>query len=213
MAQVFHPATNSLAKFTIVVGAGALVMLLGVIKLISLSSYVTQTNVIREQPIPFSHEHHVNKIGLDCRFCHATAEISATAGMPSTEVCIGCHSQIHADSQMLAPVHESYRTGRPIAWTRVHDMPDFVYFDHSVHVNNGIGCSRCHGRVDRMPLMWKANSMHMEWCLDCHRNPAELVRPEDKSYVMDWHPAVPSETAESEEVDTQKLTNCSVCHR
>jgi hypothetical protein len=141
-------------------------------------------DVVRDQPVPFSHDHHVSGLGIDCRYCHTTVETSAFAGIPSTEICMGCHSQIWNDSPLLAPVRESYRSGEPLRWTRVHDLPDFAYFDHSIHVAKGIACESCHGRVDRMPLMRKAYSLQMEWCLDCHRHPERTVRELDQVFAF-----------------------------
>src|SRR5262249_1818151 len=140
----------------------------------------------REQPVPFSHEHHVAGLGLDCRYCHTTVETSSFANIPATKICMNCHSEMWAASPTLAPVRESYRSGRSIAWTRVHDLPGFVYFNHSIHVQKGIGCSTCHGRVDRMPLMWQEASLRMEWCLGCHRNPERYVRPQEKVFEMSY---------------------------
>lgn len=176
MAQIFHPSTNTFAKATIF---GAVFILAGVAWAGSMfvrSSYVTQVDVVRDQPVPFSHDHHVSGLGLDCRYCHTSVEKSSFAGIPSTEICMGCHSQIWKNSELLAPVRESYRTGQSLQWTRVHDLPDYVYFDHSIHVAKGVACESCHGRVDQMPLMRKAHALHMEWCLECHRHPELAVR-------------------------------------
>jgi hypothetical protein len=176
MAQIFPPSTNTFAKATIF---GAVFIVAGVAwagGIFLRSHYVTQVDLVRDQPVPFSHDHHVSGLGIDCRYCHTTVETSSFAGIPSTEICMGCHSQIWNDSPLLAPVRESFRTGRPLRWTRVHDLPDFAYFDHSIHVAKGIACESCHGRVDRMPLMRKAYSLQMEWCLDCHRHPERAVR-------------------------------------
>ena len=139
-------------------------------------------DVAREQPVPFSHKHHVGDDGIDCRYCHTSVETSSFAGLPPTETCMSCHSQIWANAELLEPVRASFRTGKSIAWTRVHDLPDFVYFNHSIHVNKGIGCSTCHGRVDQMPLTYKVNTLYMQWCVECHRNPAQYVRPRDQVF-------------------------------
>jgi hypothetical protein len=148
------------------------------------SPYATEVNVVRDQPVPFSHDHHVSGLGIDCRFCHTSVEDTPFAGIPPTETCMGCHSIIWRDSPLLAPVRDSFRTGKPLAWTRVHDMPDFVYFNHSIHIAKGIACESCHGRVDRMPLMRKVETMHMEWCLDCHRHPERAVRPLSERFAF-----------------------------
>ena len=153
--------------------------------------------------------------GVDCRYCHTSVEKSAFAGLPPTATCMNCHKQIWKDSPMLEPVRESLRTGVPIRWTRVHDLPDFVYFNHSVHIAKGIGCASCHGRVDKMPLMRQDVSLQMEWCLSCHRAPEEHVRPRGEIYNMAWE-ADDRETLGPKliaEYDVQSLTSCSVCHR
>ncbi len=179
MAQIFHPSMNILAKVSIF---GAIFIIAGLALAMGAfvrSSYVTQVNVVREQPVPFSHQHHVRDLGLDCRYCHSDAERSASAGIPSTEICMGCHSQIWPDAEVLRPVRDSLRTGEPLRWTRVHDLPDFVYFNHQIHVAKGIGCESCHGRVDEMPLMHRTASLHMDWCVECHRHPELAVRSTD----------------------------------
>ncbi|MDB5339607.1 MAG: hypothetical protein JWN70_5226 [Planctomycetaceae bacterium] len=178
MAQIFHPSMNIVARVTIF---GAIFFAAG----ISLagwafvnSPYVTQVNVVREQAVPFSHQHHVRELGLDCRYCHYNVEKSSSAGLPTTEICMGCHSQVWKDAEVLRPVRESFAKGEPLLWTRVHDLPDFVYFSHKIHVAKGVGCESCHGRVDEMPLMRRAASLHMDWCVDCHRHPELAVRPQ-----------------------------------
>lgn len=182
MSQIFHPSMNIVARVTIFGGVLILAAIASAAGVLVRSSYVTQVNVVRDQPVPFSHQHHVSELGLDCRYCHTSVETSAFAGMPSSEVCMGCHSQIWNSSPMLAPVRESQRTGKPLQWTRVHDLPDFVYFNHSIHVAKGIGCESCHGRVDEMPLMRRAANLHMEWCLNCHRHPELNVRSASDIY-------------------------------
>jgi hypothetical protein len=218
MAQIFRPSTNSLARATIL---GALVFILGSLWLlaeINRSSYVTNRDVHRDQPVPFSHEHHVAGLGLDCRYCHTSVEESGFAGIPPTETCMTCHSQIWTNASMLEPVRESYRTGRPLRWNRVHDLPDFVYFNHSIHVAKGVGCESCHGRVDRMPLMFQAATLQMEWCLNCHRNPEQFLRPRDQVFNMNYKPAgdqleIGSRLVKEYRVNVKQLTDCSVCHR
>jgi hypothetical protein len=183
------------------------------------SPYATQAQVARHQPVPFSHKHHVSGLGMDCRYCHTSVEESAFAGIPSTKVCMTCHGLVWNDAELLEPVRESYRTDLPIEWVRVHDLPDFAYFDHSIHVAKGVGCSSCHGQVDEMPLMWQEHSLTMEWCLDCHRNPEEQIRPREAVFDMDWMPAslsLAERRALVEEYDVappQNLTSCSTCHR
>jgi hypothetical protein len=219
MPQIFHHSTNVLAKLTIF---GAIFIILGalwVVAAINRSSWNTGAFVEREQPVQFSHKHHVGDDGIDCRYCHTSVETSASAGMPATQTCMNCHSQIWADSPYLEPVRERARTGKPIQWTRVHDLPDYVYFNHSIHVNKGVGCSTCHGNVAQMPLMYQASSLQMEWCLACHRNPENFVRDRKDIFKMDWQPPANQAQAGAELVkqnkiqDARALTSCSTCHR
>lgn len=216
MSQIFHPSTNTISRVSIFGGALLLLGLLWVLYGVNSSSYVTGVGVAVEQPVPFSHKHHVSGIGIDCRYCHSSVEQSAVAGLPPTETCMSCHSQVWADSPMLEPVRASLRTGQPIEWVRVHDLPDFVYFDHSIHLKKGIGCESCHGRVDEMPLMWKKETLNMEWCLECHRQPELFVRPREEVFSMGWTPP-PDRLALGRKLvadyQIQKLTDCSICHR
>ena len=216
MAQIFHRSTNTLARVSIFGAIFIVGALTWVAATVYRSSYFTDVGDAKEQPVMFSHKHHVNGLGLDCRYCHSSVEESAFAGIPPTETCMTCHSQIWLDSPMLEPVRASYRDDQPLVWNRVHDLPDFVYFNHSVHLTKGIGCTTCHGQVDQMPLTWKANSLYMEWCLDCHRNPEKYVRPVEEVFNVRWRP--PSDQLEQgkrlvEEYNIDSLTYCSTCHR
>jgi len=218
MPQIFHPSTNAFAKFTIFGGLFFLSAIVWLLSVYARSSYVTKVDVVRDQPVPFSHDHHVSGLGIDCRYCHTSVERSSFAGMPSTEICMGCHSQIWKDSPILEPVRASYRTGKPLAWTRVYDVPDYVYFNHSIHVAKGVGCESCHGRVDQMPLMRKSVSLHMEWCLECHRQPETFVREKKDIYKFgrNPHPELASaghELVKSYGIATKQLTDCAICHR
>ena len=182
------------------------------------SAYVTQAFVPKQQPVPFSHKHHVNGLGIDCRHCHTTVEVSAFAGIPPTKTCMTCHVQVWADSPMLEPVRASFRTDESLQWTRVHDLPDFAYFNHSIHVNKGVGCSTCHGEVQQMPLIRKTVSLQMEWCLDCHDEPEKHLRPPQAVFAMDWKPPPDQAVAgrrllEEYGIRKDQLINCSVCHR
>ena len=218
MAQIFHPSTNTLSKVTIF---GALFLIAGLFWLLAelnRSSYATGADVVRNQPVPFSHKHHVSGLGIDCRYCHTSVEQSAFAGIPSTATCMNCHNQIWTNSPMLEPVRESYRTGQPLRWTRVHDLADFAYFNHSIHVNKGVGCVTCHGRVDQMPLVYQARSLLMEWCLDCHRNPEQFIRPREEIFNMTWTAPIDqmelgAELVRKYNIRTEQLTDCSICHR
>lgn len=216
MSQIFRRSTNTIAKASIfgavfVVG-GALWLVLQ----INRTPYVTQAHVAREQPVPFSHQHHAGGMGLDCRYCHTSVETAAVAGIPPTKTCMNCHSQIWADSPTLEPVRESFRSDRSIQWTRVHDLPDFAYFNHSAHVNKGVGCSTCHGRVDQMPLVSQEHTLQMEWCLECHRHPERYVRPREEVFNMAWQPPADQIERGRELVtkyDIHPRTSCSTCHR
>ncbi len=165
------------------------------------------------QPIPFSHKHHVGDVGLDCRYCHTTVEHAAFAGMPSTGTCLTCHSQLFVDAPLLAPLHRSEASGRPIAWTRLHKLPDFVYFDHSIHVTKGVGCIECHGRVDQMPLEWRSAPLLMQWCLDCHRDPRPHLRAPEAVFSMVPTADAPRPAAPVPLQSPARLTDCSTCHR
>ncbi|HYP27953.1 MAG TPA: cytochrome c3 family protein [Blastocatellia bacterium] len=219
MTQIFHRSTNFIAKATIFGAVFIVGTVFLIIDGISRSSYNTQAFFPREQPVQFSHKHHVGDAGIDCRYCHTSVEDAGFAGIPPTKTCMNCHSQIFANSPYLEPVRESWRTGKPIEWTRVHDLPDFVYFDHSIHVNKGVGCSSCHGRVDLMPLVYPVASLQMEWCLQCHREPEKYLRPKDQIFNMAWEPG-PDQAAMGEQLkreysipSTGHLTSCNTCHR
>jgi hypothetical protein len=224
MPQIFHPSMNTISRASIFGAAFILAGAGAILWLVFRSSYMTQVGVVRPQPVEFSHEHHVSGLGIDCRYCHTSVETSPFAGIPPTATCMTCHSQIWSDSPKLEVVRASYRSGESIPWTRVHDLPDFAYFDHSIHVAKGVGCVSCHGRVDEMPLMWRAKTLHMEWCVDCHRNPEPHIRPRDQVFSMEpVHPAPAPESNAKPGVSNVALdlmqvhqiaseTNCSVCH-
>lgn len=236
MAQIFNRSANTLARASIL----GIVLLLSAVgaALMQLqrSPYVTNQHIAPEQPVPFSHQHHAGGLGLDCRYCHTSVEESSFAGIPPTKTCMNCHAQIWTKADMLEPVRNSFYTGQSLQWTRVHDLPDFVYFNHSIHVNKGIGCYSCHGQVDQMPLMYQENSLQMEWCLNCHREPEKFLRPRDTVFDMKYEQPS-AEHAVLVEIDgkmrsftsqialgkalrdkyhlrsTQDITSCSTCHR
>ncbi len=186
MAQIFDRSSNALARMSLVL-TGLLVIALGVtLDQLQRSPWVTRQGQRADQPIPFSHKHHVTGLGIQCQYCHTSVEKSSYAGIPPTKTCMNCHSQIWTNANLLEPVRNSWATGESIPWTRVHDLPDYVYFSHEIHVNKGIGCSSCHGRVDLMPLMYQENTLQMEWCLNCHRNPGKNLRPTGEIYNMAW---------------------------
>ncbi len=216
MAQIFHRSANTIAKVSIfggLIGAGAILV---VAYSLDRGSYTTDVAVVKDQPVPFSHKHHVTDDGIDCRYCHTSVETSSYAGLPATEICMSCHSQIWSNATILEPVRASFRTGQSLAWTRVHDLPEYVYFNHSIHINKGIGCASCHGRVDQMPLMFKVNTLYMNWCLDCHREPWKYVRPREQVFNMAYEPPADQEAYGRKlvkEYKIQSLTDCYTCHR
>jgi len=219
MSQIFHSATNVIAKVTIfgILIGGA--VLGGVLYEIGMSPFYTDVNVTRQQPVPFSHKHHAGELGLDCRYCHTSVEKSSFAGVPPTQTCMTCHSQIWTNAPMLEPVRFSYRTDKSIAWTRVNALPQFVYFDHSIHINKGVGCTTCHGQIAQMPLTYRAQTLYMSFCLDCHRQPEKYVRPRSEVFNPNYvAPANQLElgkklVAEYKIQSTRNIQTCSTCHR
>jgi hypothetical protein len=219
MGRVFHPALNTLSR----VGIYGTILLLGAAGVapyaVESSPYATNQDVTIEQPVPFSHKHHAKELGIDCRYCHTSVTQSAFAGIPPTKTCMTCHSQIWTNADLLEPIRKSWETGVGIAWTRVDALPRYVYFDHSIHVNKGVGCATCHGRVQEMPLMRQAQPLTMGWCLDCHREPEQYLRPRDEVFNMNnVQPAdqlsLGRKLYETYHVRSkQALMDCSTCHR
>ena len=219
MAQFFNKSANNIAKISMmlvpvlaIVGGFAFTQL-------ARSSYLTGQYVERQQPVQFSHKHHVGDDGIDCRYCHQTVETTASAGMPSTQTCMNCHSQLWAESPYLEPVRASFRDNKPIEWQRVHDLPEYTYFNHSIHVAKGVGCSTCHGQVDKMPAIYQENSLQMEWCIGCHRAPENFIRPKSEIYNMQWQDG-DIDQAERAKLKAgykirskETITSCSACHR
>jgi hypothetical protein len=218
MSQVFHPAMNVVAKASIV-GFVLVLCFLGWLGAIFVNSpYFTEQGVVKDQPVPFSHAHHVGGLGLDCRYCHTSVEKSRFAGMPPTKTCMTCHSVIWTNAPMLEPVRQSWKTSQPIEWVRVNVLPDYVYFNHAIHVNKGIGCNTCHGPVDQMPLMMQWPTLTMSWCINCHRNPEAYIRPRSEEFNMRYHVpanqiALGEKLVKKYHVNKEQLTNCSICHR
>jgi hypothetical protein len=188
MPQIFHRSTNTLSRATIFGAVFVVAALSWVAMEFQRSPYLTYAGVRKPQPVPFSHQHHVTGLGIDCRYCHTSVETSSFAGIPPTKTCMNCHSQIWTNAQLLEPVRASYRSGESLQWTRVNQLPDFVYFNHSIHINKGVGCNTCHGPVDQMPLMYQQESLQMEWCLGCHREPEKNLRPRDQVFNMRYQP-------------------------
>jgi hypothetical protein len=216
MPQLFPPSANTIAKVSI----AAVVLLAGgafsAAYIIDRGSWNTSVQVSPDQPIPFSHKHHVKDDGIDCRYCHTSVENSSYAGLPPTETCMTCHSQIWSNASLTEPIRASWSSGKSIEWTRVYDLPDFVYFNHSIHINKGIGCSTCHGKVDEMPLMYRANALNMMWCVNCHRQPEAYIRPKSEVFNIDYvYPSNQSELGPQlvKQYKVQSLTDCATCHR
>ena len=206
MPQIFHSSTNTLARASIVLAAIAPLGLMMAVSAMS-RTYFVRVNVPVQQPVPFSHEHHSNELGIACQYCHVSVEKAANAGIPPTETCMSCHSQIWTNSPLLEPVRESYRTQTPIKWTKVYDLPDFVYFNHSIHVNKGIPCQHCHGNINQQQITFKAVHHSMAWCLECHRAPEKYIRPRDQVYSFDYnlHAAIERYADEHAKATGQKL--------
>lgn len=219
MSQIFHRSTNTFSRILIFGAVFFLGFVTWVGSVLDRSAYATRQHQSREQPVPFSHAHHVGALGIDCRYCHTTVETSSFANIPPTKTCMNCHSQIWITSPTLEPVRASYREDKSINWVRVHDLPDFVYFNHSIHVAKGVGCETCHGRVDRMPLTYQQNTLQMEWCLNCHRHTEQYIRPKEFVTTMGYVPAGDQEEIgrrlqkEYNIQDVHLLTSCSTCHR
>ena len=232
MAQIFHRSTNTISRFTIYGFVFLLIALGWALATWQRSGWFNRMGEAQSQPVPFSHAHHVGGLGIDCRYCHTSVENSSFAGIPPTKTCMNCHSQIWTNTPMLEPVRLSYRSGQSLAWTRVNDLPDFVYFSHDIHLAKGVGCDECHGPVDRMPLMFQAKSLQMEWCLDCHRAPDKYLRPREQGFNMRWqrpsaeHPALFAGASYTDQRAMGRalikaygirspgdITSCNTCHR
>lgn len=222
MPQIFTPSADTRLRFGLLLAGLSFVTSMLFLGGFMESSYSTLVGWVREQPVPFSHAHHAGGLGIDCRYCHAGVETSAQAGLPSTHVCMTCHSQVWTGAPMLAPVRHSLANGQPLAWRRVARLPDYVYFDHAIHIDRGVPCVTCHGRVDRMPLLMRAEPFTMGWCLACHRDPAPQLRPPEQVTRMDWS-EWQQEPGHAREFGRERmaaygirpatLTDCSICHR
>ena len=216
MTEPFRPIANTIFRFALFGAAGLLAFTLWISFQVVRSPYEMRQQNPREQPLPFSHKHHAGALGIDCRYCHVSVETSSFADIPPTATCMHCHSQLWAAAPALAPVRTSYLTNRSIQWTKVYELPEFVYFDHSIHIHKGVGCSSCHGRVDDMQLTWQAPQLTMSWCLDCHRDPERYVRPESEVFNMDYKVPANQLALGRRLVSAyhiQSLTSCSYCHR
>jgi len=217
MANLFSRGTNWL-PLKIIVIAGAI----GTIVTAAITYYFTPkyTRVGYQpiQPVAFQHDIHAKQLGIDCRYCHSYVEVAAHSNLPTTQVCMSCHSQVQKGNPKFKPVYESWVTGKPIEWVQIHKTPDYVYFNHAVHVNRGVSCYSCHGQVNEMPVVFHDKSLSMAWCLECHRNPENFLRPRDQVFNIDWHP--PTGTTQREQGLKLKQAwkvnppeDCAGCHR
>ncbi len=219
MRQLFAPGADAIFRLAILVAITTVAGLFFITAGVTSSAYVTRVGIAPDQPVPFSHKHHSGELGIDCRYCHQQVEYLASAGIPPTWTCMTCHSQIWKQSPMLEPVRASLEHNEPLVWTRVNRLPDYVYYNHSIHIQKGIGCSSCHGNMKEMQLTSKAQSFQMAFCLNCHRHPEKFVRPQSEIFDMAWSPPDNQATLGPELVKTyhigqpDKLTDCSICHR
>lgn len=222
MAQIFTASADTRLRAVALVLALGLALSVFLLSGYAESAYQTLTGWVRDQPVPFSHLHHAGELGIDCRYCHTSVETSARAGLPATHICMSCHSQLWTGAPMLAPIRQSLASGEPVKWRRVASVPDYVYFNHSIHIDRGVPCVSCHGRVDKMPLMARGKAFQMKFCLSCHRNPAPELRPPAEVTRMDWsgwdpdspeHKIFGKLMAASYGLDPKDMTDCSTCHR
>jgi hypothetical protein len=225
MPQIFSPRVSLWFKTAVIVAPFAVVLGGLAAYRFSYSPYPTQVNLPLDQPVPFSHQHHVGGLGIDCQYCHTTVTKTADAGMPDTYTCMTCHSQIWTEAPVLQPVRDSLSSRMPIRWTRLHNLADYVYFDHSIHVNKGISCTKCHGDVESMPITWKKVTLQMGWCLECHRHPAAAFSPPDavfqppQVFTLNWRLDADPDAKRFVQKQlvgvpsVRELTDCWTCHR
>lgn len=218
MSQIFSPGANSFARLSVPVTVFFLIIVVDLVLVFGLSPRVrAPVGIAIEQPVRFSHELHSGQLEIECAYCHTSVEEAAYAGIPDTHTCMSCHSQIATYSELLEPVRQSYATGERLVWNPVHDLADHVYFNHSAHTNAGFACETCHGPVNEMPLVWQAKSMTMGWCLECHREPEQFIRPLDEIYTFGYTPdgdqlEIGQGLVEEQGIDVDRLDNCSICH-
>lgn len=215
MPQLFPKWTNRLPLIAAVAGAGAVVAVIGFFWYYG-SPWYTDVGYRPKQPVPYSHKLHAGDLGIDCRYCHTAVEKAAFAGVPPTQTCMNCHKLILPNSEKLLKVRESWATGEPIPWVRIHDLPDYAYFDHSIHLHAGVGCESCHGNIARMEVVTEQEPLSMGWCLDCHRNPdPQLRRPEDVT-KMNWKPGKGHDefvARNKADKHIKPSQDCAICHR
>jgi hypothetical protein len=217
LVAIFGPRANLFMNVALLSTAGLFAFLLILIWVVPVMGYNSQERYAPRQPVPFSHKHHVSGLGLDCRYCHTTVEVSQNAGIPPTYTCMTCHSEIWTNAEILAPVRQSLAEDKPLRWTQVYTLPDYVYFDHSIHIAKGVGCTECHGPIGDMPLTWKAETLYMSWCLSCHRDPAPHLRPKDQVFNPHWERTADTPSREKlmaeYHIHPETLSDCGVCHR
>ena len=219
MPPIFPPRSNIIARASILVLPVVLAIVVGFLVWWTHSSTFNKVGVKVEQPVQFPHVIHVSTVGLNCRFCHDAVDKSSFADLPPVQTCMGCHTYVKTESALLAPVRAAWESGKPIAWNRVNNVPDYVFFDHSIHVNKGVGCDTCHGRMDTTLTAVKAETFYMAWCIDCHREPQRFIRPLDQVYNAAYKPAEDQKVLgarlvkEYNLLSTEQLMNCSTCHR
>lgn len=214
---IFGPRANLFMNVALLAAAGGVGFLFILIWVVPVMGYNSQERYTPPQPVPFSHKHHVSGLGFDCRYCHTTVEVSQNAGIPPSHTCMTCHSQIWSNAELLAPVRQSLAEKKPLRWTGVYVLPDYVYFDHSIHIAKGVGCTECHGPIGDMPLTWKATTLYMSWCLSCHRDPAPHLRPKDQVFNPHWQRSADTPSGEQlmmeYHIHPETLSDCGVCHR
>lgn len=217
MAAIFQPRDTLVGRVVLLAAVILLAFAVGWWWIAPRTDWARRVGFHVDQPVPFSHQHHVAGLGIDCRFCHTSVEVSANAGLPPTYTCMTCHSQIWTNADVLAPVRDSLAHDQPLAWGRVNNLPDYVYFNHSIHIAKGVGCSSCHGDVAKMPLTQKAATLTMQFCLDCHRDPGAQLRPRNEIFNTKWKRTAatppPAMLLQEYGVPNRTLTDCSICHR
>ena len=212
---LFPRWTNTIRPVATLLLGGGLVYVI-FLAVFGASGKTTNVGYQPVQPVPFSHALHAGEMGMDCRYCHTTVERAGFAAIPATQTCMNCHTHVRAQSPKLTPIRDSNATGLPVPWIKVHDLPDYAYFNHSAHVTRGVGCASCHGRVDKMETVYQDQPLTMSWCLDCHRHPERHLRPVEMVTKMDYVPAEPQEIVGrrlQQERQIQPSTDCSTCHR
>jgi len=215
MAQLFTKRANIVPLYLLLTVTVVIILVIGAFSYWG-SPYYTDVGYQPQQPVPYSHKFHVGELGMDCRYCHSAVDKSPVAGIPPTQTCMNCHVMVKPDSDSLKVVMDSWNNNKPIQWIRVHKSPDYVYFDHSAHVNVGVGCKSCHGRIDRMDIVMQTEPLSMNWCLECHRNPELHLRPVSEITNMEWIPEADHQQFVQQMIQDLNITpptDCQGCHR